>query len=61
MWMYAFGEGEEFAWVVVSWIVKGLLNWDFSTPIAIVGLEEEEPPIVVLEYSMVEKHIAWKG
>jgi hypothetical protein len=43
------------------WVVEGLLKWDFSTLVAITGLEEEEPPIVVLAYPMVEKHTTWKG
>jgi hypothetical protein len=45
----------------VSWVVVGLLKWDFSTLVAIVSLEEEEPPIVVLVYPMVEKNITEKG
>jgi hypothetical protein len=61
MWMPASGEGEEVAWVVVSWDVEGLLKWDFSTHVSIASLEEEEPPIVVLAYPMVENNIAWKG
>jgi hypothetical protein len=61
MWMPASVEGEEVAWVVVLWPVEGLLKWDFSTPVAITSLEEEEPPIVVLADTMVEKYTAWKG
>jgi hypothetical protein len=33
----------------------------FSILVSITGLEEEELPIVVLAYPMVEKHIALKG
>jgi len=47
--------------VAVSWVVKGFLKWHFTTLVSIVGLEEEDPPIVVLAYPMVEKCIAWKG
>jgi hypothetical protein len=45
----------------VLWVVEGLLKWDFSTSISIIGLEEEKPPMVVLENTMAEKYIAWKG
>jgi hypothetical protein len=61
MWFPASREGGEVTWVVVSWVVEGLLKWDFSTLVFIASLEEEEPPIVVLEYPMVENNIAWKG
>jgi hypothetical protein len=61
MWIPSSGEGEEVAWVAMSWVIEVLLKWDFSTYVSIVGLEEEEPPIVVLAYPMVENHIAWKG
>ena len=44
--------------MAMSWVVEGFLKRHFTTLVSIVGLEEEEPPIVVLEYSMVEKHIA---
>ena len=47
--------------MVVSYVVEDFLKWDFSTLVAIVGFEEEEPSIFVLAYPMVEKHIAWKG
>jgi hypothetical protein len=61
MWMLESMEGGEVAWVDMLWLVEGLLKWDFSTPIAITGLEEEEPPIVVLEETIANKYIAWKG
>jgi hypothetical protein len=54
-------EGEEVSWVVLLWHFEGLLKWDFSTHVAITGLEEEDLPIVVLEQTMDEKCIAWKG
>ena len=56
MWMSTSVEGGEVSWVVLLWPIEGLLKWDFSTPIAITSLEEEEPSIVVLEDSMVEKY-----
>jgi len=61
MWMHGYMEGGEFSWVDVLWHVEGLLKWDFSTPISITSLEEEEPPIVVLAYPMVENHTSYKG
>jgi hypothetical protein len=61
MWMHASGEGEEVAWVLVLWPIEVLLKWDFSTLVVITGLEEEGPPMVLLEYTMAEKYIAWKG
>jgi hypothetical protein len=46
MWMPSYGEGEEVAWVVMSWVVEGLLKWGFSTHVAIIGLEEEDHPLL---------------
>jgi hypothetical protein len=46
MWIFESREGEGVGWLVVSWAVEGLLKWDFSTPISITSLEEEEPPLL---------------
>jgi hypothetical protein len=61
VWMHESMEGGEVSWVVVLWLIEGLLKWDFSTPVSINGLEEEEPPMVVLEDTIFEKCIGWKG
>ena len=61
MWIPTFGGEKEVAWVVMSYPIGALLQQDFSTPVAINGLEEADPPIVVSAYPMVEKQITWKG
>jgi hypothetical protein len=60
MWTFSSMDGGEFSWVDMLLVFEGFLKCYLSTHVAITSLEEEEAPIFVLAYPMVERHTAWK-